>query len=453
MLEKLKKIFKGKSKRNLLIIGNDLKFIKNIDKYLINDFNVKFDEIGLLDNLNTPEHLKLLEWADIILCEWMEIYTIWLSNHIKPHQKFFIRAHRYEITRQYGHKINFKNVTGVITINYFLLELFSNVFSIPREKLFLMDNFIETSIYSKNKTDNYKKNIALVGYVPKLKGYFKALKILSELRKYDDFNLYLFGKNWNEIDWVKDSPEQLDYFEKCEDYIKQNNLQDHIIYQGWVDRSKMFSNIGFVLSVSDIEGSHLSPTEAFADLTISTILNWPGSSYIYPKNMIFDNIDEMISYILETYDNEDKYNNTAKQLNEFCINDFSETVFLNNLLKILNAENCNENKFFFSLNEFRHKYINNDVVDWEKFINENDNCFIANNEQEIEKIIKNNDNNVIKIFLSSKFENYKIKNVYQKYASQNVAIYSMYFLEHLNEADEFFNQCSLHHDDINLKLL
>lgn len=35
MFGKFKRIFKGKSKRNLMIIGGDLKFIKNVEMYLI----------------------------------------------------------------------------------------------------------------------------------------------------------------------------------------------------------------------------------------------------------------------------------------------------------------------------------------------------------------------------------------------------------------------------------
>lgn len=44
----------------------------------------------------------------------------------KPYQttsEVFFRGHRYEITREYGHKINYKDY-WCITISYFVLELF-----------------------------------------------------------------------------------------------------------------------------------------------------------------------------------------------------------------------------------------------------------------------------------------------------------------------------------------
>ena len=208
----------------------------------------------------------------------------------------------------------------------------------------------------------------------------------------------------------------------------------------------MFSNIGFVLSVSDIEGSHLSPTEAFADLTLSVLINWPGSSYIYPKEIIFNNNEDIVSYILDTYKNEKKYLKTAKFLNEYCINEFSEEYFVNGLNKIFLNETSNRNSFFLSLKEINEEFIENNKINKEKILNQIPNSFIVENEHEINEIIKNNQNKNIEIFLSDKIENYKIKNFYQKYASEHVNIYSIYFLEHLNEAEEFLKRLNKYHN-------
>lgn len=118
---RLKNIFNSKPKKpHLLIAGVDLKFIVPAIKYLEKYYEIKVDEWDWNIDKNVPsKSVELLKWADIILCEWMEYYTPWYSQNVSKNQKLFIRAHRYEITLDYGNMINFENVCGVITINYF----------------------------------------------------------------------------------------------------------------------------------------------------------------------------------------------------------------------------------------------------------------------------------------------------------------------------------------------
>lgn len=262
-----------------------------------------------------------------------------------------------------------------------------------------MNNIVETSIYSKNKKPDYRKNIALVGYVPTWKGYLRSLEILNELNEYDNFNLYLFGKDWYDIDWVINNKNHFEYMKKCEYFIEEHDLEGRIIKKGWTERSDMFSDIGFVLSVSDIEGSHLSPTEAFADLSLSVILNWPGASYVYPSEIIFDNTDSMVEYILNTYNNDEKYLKTAKYLNEYCINEFSEEYLVKGLNKIFEKENHDTNSPIMSLNKIKNEYIENNKLNQEKLLNQIPNSFIVENEYELDEILKNNPKDKLQIFI------------------------------------------------------
>ena len=144
-----------------------------------------------------------------------------------------------------------------------------------------------------------QKHISLVGYAPSIKGYMRALEILNKLREYDDFKLYVYGKDFTQMHW-KNNPQQIEYYKSCDEFIEKNNLEEFIIKRGWVERRDMFRDIGYVFSLSDLEGSHLSITEAFADSTISLLINWPGVEYVYPKDIIMDS-DSIVEYILDTY--------------------------------------------------------------------------------------------------------------------------------------------------------
>lgn len=426
IFDKLKNILNTKSKKpHLLIAGVDLKFITSSIRYLEKYYEIRVDEWDWNTNTISDKSAELLKWADIIFCEWMEYYAPWYSQNVSKNQKLFIRAHRYEISQEYGYSVNFDNVCGVITVNYFLLEIFSNVFRIPREKMFVLNNIVETSIYDGIKTDDYTKHVSLVGYAPSIKGYMRALEILNKLREYDDFKLYVYGKDFTQMHW-KNNPQQIEYYKSCDEFIEKNNLEEFIIKRGWVERRDMFRDIGYVLSLSDLEGSHLSITEAFADSTISLLINWPGVEYVYPKDIIMDS-DGIVEYILDTYSDSDKYAEMSLKLKKYCVDEFSEDYFVNGLKEIFNKDNSNESKTVASLKnpDFR-------------------NTILVDSEDEIPDLIKSNEK--VSLMIPKNVESYKIKNIYQRYASPNVHIYSQNFFDNLNEAYEFIELCNKLHD-------
>lgn len=328
--------FMDVSKKRLLVTGYDLKFIKPVFKYLKEDYNIKIDEWVDTCTHDEQKSKELLNWTDFIFCEWLLGNSVWYSKKKMGHQKLIIRAHKFELSRDYGNQINYSRVDGVIVVSYYYLELFASTFKIPREKMILLSNYVETNIYTGIKNEGFKHNIAIVGYVPKWKGLLKGLKILKMLKEEDKkFKLYLMGKDYKEVDWIWNNPEERSYFTECENFIKENHLEDSIVIKGWVQRSKMFSNIGYVLSVSDIESFHLAPAEGLCDGTLSFFLDWKGVEYIYPEKLIFKNINDMKNMILATYYDKDKYNKLRKEMQDYVIKEFAIEKFVDELKLIL----------------------------------------------------------------------------------------------------------------------
>ncbi|MBQ6100219.1 MAG: hypothetical protein IJL02_10225 [Methanobrevibacter sp.] len=444
IISKIKNVFKAK-KPHLLIAGVDMKFITPAVKYLSEFYEIEVvDFTGNKEFIKSKELKELMKWADIVFCEWMLFHTEWFSNNVTKNQKLFIRAHKYELTVDFGFKINFDNVDGVICVNYFHMELFSNIFKIPREKMFYLGNLVETSQYSSRKDEGYRNNLAIVGYMPNYKGLMRGLEILNCLKKHDDnFKLYLMGKSYKDTHWARHE-EQIEYFNGCEEFIEKNNLADSVINRGWVERSEMFSNIGYVLSVSDLESFHLSPTEGFAASTNALILNWHSSEYIYPEEIIFKNTDEMAKFILDTYKDDDKYNELVASLKSQCIENYGEERFVREFNRIMNSKTSSDTPAV-NFKDFKSKYYNkNGNLDKDKLLEGFKNSFIAQSEDEIKDIISKN-NGKITIFLSQDIENMQINNIYQKYRSDNVLIYSLHFYENLNEAYEFIEIANVAH--------
>ena len=435
---------KKDNKPKLLIVGQDLKFILASVKYLEKYYQIKIDDLTGKNGEISQDSKELLKWADIVFCEWFENYAPWYSNNIGNNQKLFIRCHKYELTRDFYLNTNFENIDGIITVNYLFLEMFANVFSIPREKMFLLNNFVETSIYSSDKTEDYRKNLALVGYSPDYKGYKRALEMLKILKQHDDeFKLYLNGHDWTEMPWLRNNKIMKEYFGDCDNFIEENNLQESVIKRGWSEREEMFSNIGFVLSVSDLESTHLAPIEGAADSTVAAILDWPSAKYIYPKELIFDDTEDMVNLILKTYQNDEKYMDLSKKCKKFAIDEFDEKHFVEGMQKILESDRkeLDKNDYtYISLIEFKEKYLDKDNnINEDKLLDDFKNSYIIDDENKIEEILLKNKGKKVKLFLSENIDVSMIKEIYQKYASYEVLIFSLYFFKHMDEVELYYD--------------
>lgn len=323
--------FLSVSKKRLIVTGFDLKFIKPVLKYLEDDYNIQIDEWTGHNTHNEQKSIELLNWTDFIFCEWLLGNSVWYSKKKMNHQKLIIRAHKFELTRDFGNQVNYENVSGIIAVSYYYLEKFTNQFKIPRHKMILLSNYVDTNIFNGNKTVDCRYNIALVGYVPKWKGLMRGLKILKMLKEHDNkFKLHLIGKNYNEVDWILNNPEERSYFKECENFIKENRLEDSVEFKGWMNHPEIFNEIGYVLSLSDIESFHLAPAEGLVDLTLAFLLNWNGVEYVYPEEIIFDNIDDIKDMILSTYDNYNYYR-LLKKMRDYVITEFNVYKFVKEL--------------------------------------------------------------------------------------------------------------------------
>jgi len=327
------------SKRRILINGYDLKFILPVVPYLEKYFEVKIDEWTGHDIHDENKSKTLLNWADIIWCEWLLGNAVYYSRHKNKNQRLIIRCHRFELGRDFGNKINLDNINMVITVGYYYLECFSEKFNIPKEKIRLLSNYVETSIFSHKKSTDSRFNIGLIGILPKRKGFLRGLELLKTLKSNNNnFKLYIMGKNYNEISWIKNNPEENEYFKKCDNFIKENNLTDSVIFGGFVERENLYNNIGYVLSLSDNENPesfHLAPAEGVCSGSIGMLLNWPGVEYIYSDDFIFNNIKEMSEFILKTAENSAFFNEISEKQKKYVISNYNIDKFMEKLLSYL----------------------------------------------------------------------------------------------------------------------
>lgn len=286
-------------KPRMVIAGPDLKFVLPAITQFEHFYQVRVDEWSSHSDHDEQQSTELLEWADVVFCEWMLGNAIWYSANKRPDQSMVVRIHRFELTRQYGFDVDIDAVDRFLVISPAMMDEVQLTWGIPRDKLAYVPNYIPIEDYKCGEDPDRVFRIGMVGFVPKLKGFRRALELLRELRTYDSrYSLHLYGRKPQDLQWVVDDPEEQRYFEQCERFVRENSLADAISYKGWVETEEALADIGFVLSLSDIEGSHVAASEGFVAGGVTLLRRWPGSEFMYPAEYIFDEITEMAQTIL-----------------------------------------------------------------------------------------------------------------------------------------------------------
>lgn len=145
-------------------------------------------------------------------------------------------------------------------------------------------------------------NLGIIGILPSRKGYLNALKILKRLvAKSDKYRLFVYGKMPEDLSWIKNNSEEMAYFDLCNRYIEENDLNNHVVIKGWVDVKTELKDIGFVLSTSEkdelFESFHIAPADGFSAGNQGVLLDWNGVEYIYPEKYIFHSVEAIAQHI------------------------------------------------------------------------------------------------------------------------------------------------------------
>ena len=308
--------------KTILIAGHDLKFIDDLIVLFKGDnHKILIDKWMGHNKHNESKSQELLKQADIIICEWALGNSVWYSKNRLKNQKLIIRFHRQEIETNYPKDIDMSRVYQMIFVSNHYKQKALKQFGWRDENISVIGNYIDTKRYIQSKINNSTRfNIGIIGIVPKMKRFDRALDIIEKLRKRDErFRLFVKGKVADDFPWIKNRPNEIKFYEKQNQRVKNSPyLRDAVIYDGFgKDMPLWFQKIGFILSVSDFESFHMSVADGAYTKTYPIILRWEGSDEIYPKEWTLDSIDEAVEKILELSESKEKYNSEVKKAYEY----------------------------------------------------------------------------------------------------------------------------------------
>jgi glycosyltransferase involved in cell wall biosynthesis len=300
----VKKVSRATGKDRVLVSGQGLHFIDLLcEKFSAHGYDISYDKWEGHNVHDINKSRKLLDQANILICEWCLGNAVWYSENKRAGQKLIIRLHLFERNEDYPWDVDMENVDSMIFVGPHIRREAIAKFGWEKwaeTKLKVIPNYVNTAAFDLPKSPGARFNIGMVGILRPRKRLDFALDIIEKLRREDDrFHLYVKGKTHREYRWLR--PEEIRYYEHQMDRIKGSALlKDAVHFDGWgSDMPEWYSKIGFVLSVSDFESFHLAIAEGAASRGVPVALKWEGVEEIFPQDWSYNTTDEIANAILD----------------------------------------------------------------------------------------------------------------------------------------------------------
>ncbi|MCU7745558.1 group 1 glycosyl transferase [Priestia megaterium] len=325
-------------KTKLLFAGHDLKFIDMALQYFKQNskFEVKVDQWQGHNNHDEAYSKECLEWADVIFCEWGLGNAVWYSKHKSIDQKLIVRMHLQERVTEFPSQFHIENIDQIIAISPYIFEEFHRVNHIPRNKMTMIYNMVDTMKFDKPKLnkEEIQFNLGICGILPSRKRLDRALNIFEGLWNKDKrYKLFVKSRMPQELSWLMNRPQEKQYYDEVFDRIKKAPWGKNVVFdQHGNDMDKWFQKIGYVLSTSEYESFHLAPMEGMAAGSTPLLLHWPGAETIYPKEYLFNDEEEVITYVCNRKNYKQKI---ASKLKKYSQSEFDKSVIIKKIEEVI----------------------------------------------------------------------------------------------------------------------
>lgn len=243
-----------------------------------------------------------VNWSDIIWLEWANELAVAITNasHLIEGKRVICRLHSYEVFTNFINEINWSSIGNLIFVsekvrdiaikrNPKISEKVKNIHLIPNGVPLAKFPMVE-----RKKT----KNIAYLGYVNYKKGGQLLMHAFKAIHDHDPgYKLYIAGE-------IQD----LRYVYYYEEFISSNRLQGSIFFDGWVDDvNSWLRDKAYIISTSLFESHPVGVMEAMATGVKPLIHNFPGAKDIYPKEYVWNDIEDLVRMVRSTAYSPNKY--------------------------------------------------------------------------------------------------------------------------------------------------
>ncbi|MDX6434905.1 MAG: hypothetical protein QOE54_7271 [Streptosporangiaceae bacterium] len=287
------------------VAGHDLKFFTALLDYLRSrpDLEVRVDHWAALKVHDPERSQELVDWADVIVCEWCGPNALWFAAHKRPGQRLVVRLHRFELYAAWPSQLNIEAVDQVICVSPHYTELTRKLTGWPEDKVVTVPNWVDVDQLDRPKFEGAQFHLGVIGIAPSRKRLDLALDVLETLRREDPrYTLFVKSKLPWDYWWIWDRPDERAHFEEVFRRIRRSPLlAGAVVFDSYGrDVAAWLRRIGWVLSTSDDESFHLAPAEGMASGAVPALLGWPGADTIYDRRWIHQGPATMAAAIAET---------------------------------------------------------------------------------------------------------------------------------------------------------
>lgn len=286
----------------VVVAGHDLKFAGELLEFLSQQSTVemRIDHWTSLHTHDESKSVELLEWADVVLCEWAGPNAAWYSQRVKPGQRLIIRLHMFELNGPWLPSINIDRVDRVVCVSSVYEAITVERTGWPANKVSSVGNAIDFNDLHRPKTATAPFTLGLAGIVPFRKRPDRALDLLQTLRESDDrFTLRIRGRMPWEYSWEWQKGLQRNAYMEFFQEVARRRLEEHVVFEDFgPDMGGWLRRIGYVLSPSTAESFHLVVAEGMASGAVPVVWDRPGAGDIFGEEFIVRDTKEAVSRIL-----------------------------------------------------------------------------------------------------------------------------------------------------------
>lgn len=332
----------------ILFNGHDLKFARGIIESFSArpNYEVRIDEWRGHDICDANQCERLLQWADIIFCEWCLGNARWYAQRKRPGQRLVVRLHHQEMKLPYRFELEWPNVDAILFINHQHYETFVCEQPQQREKAVVIFNAIDCSTLDQPKLPGAEFSLGFVGLNPMRKRPDMAVEILSRLRAVDPRYTLSFktAMPW-EYSWLWNRPEEREFYIRFFENIESGPHRNAVVFDPHGNNmADWYSKIGFILSTSDHEGSHQAVAEGMAAGCIPIIRNWDGATPLYPSRFVFSTVDEAAE-LIRNLGEPDAYDAAVSQAKAYARTHFDTPVILRQIEALFEGASLRDPRF------------------------------------------------------------------------------------------------------------
>ena len=287
------------------VVSHDLKFFTRIQEHLeaLPELEVRLDHWAALASHDEDASRAMVEWADVIICEWAGPNLVWYSRHKRDNQRLIVRLHRFELDAGWLKDVRIDAVDQVVCVSPFYAQLTAERTGWPADRIVVIPNWVDIEQFDRPKLGDVQFTLGMIGISPHRKRPDLGLEILSRLRRRDRrYRLAIKSKLPWDYWWIWRKPEERAEAERLFERIHADpTIRGAVSFDGFGgDVPAWLRRVGWVLSTSDDESFHLAPAEGMASGAVPALLPWPGSDTIYDTRWIHTDPVAMAEAIHDT---------------------------------------------------------------------------------------------------------------------------------------------------------